>query len=449
MKYLLIACMAASAIRSTMGQCVNALDDLEALESNVPDYNVPREYTLCPRQIYRVGRLDISYNIGSSLGTHGIKLRPNVHIKCHENGSSEDNCVVKDGDIQIDASNLFGQLGPVTNVTLQGLTFIETSKYSLYGNKPGDITFLDCVFRQNQKAEAIILADYFKPEENNMLELNFIDCFFNDNRFYGKPAYPAIINANGAQNKIVVASSQFKDNDMVFNNTESATLSFLIETSGPLELYDNCFENNLVGFSNVVSWYKETPSTFDNFGDNSRGDSCSYLASYETDQQYKAGTPRCLLFETALCKAFSTDSPSLSPSSSPTASPSASPSDKPSNKPSASPTISMVPSASPTVSPAPSSSPSGKPSASPTAYPTKSPAPSEQPSVSPSANPTTTPYPTVSPTISAQPSSAPSSTPSSTNQSRDTPESGATTMFNVGKMVVLSVGLIVATMVGM
>jgi len=448
MKHLLIAFMAASAIRSTMGQCVNRLNDLEALESNVPDYNVPREYTLCPRQIYRVGKLDISYNIGSSLGTNGIKLRPNVHIKCHETGSSEDNCVIKDGDIQIDASNLFGALGPVTNVTLQGLTFIETTKYSLYGNKPGDITFLDCVFRKTQTAEAIILADYFKPQENNMLELNFIDCFFNGNRFYGKPAYPAIINANGAQNKIVVASSQFKDNDMVFNNTESATLSFLIETSGPLELYDNCFENNQVGFSNVVSWYKDTPTTFDNFGDNSMGGSCSYLASYETDQQYKARTPRCLLFDAARCKAFATDSPSSSPSSSPTTTPTASPSDAPSASPSAAPTISMAPSVSPSVSPAPSSSPSDKPSASPTASPTKSPAPSERPSDLPSANPTTTPYPTSSPTISAQPSSAPSSTPTESPTGAPTPESGAT-MLNVGKMVVLSVGLIVATMAGM
>lgn len=442
----MVAFMAALAMHSTAGQdCIKELSILEMLEEAAVDYNVPREYTLCEKTIYRVQRLDHSYNGKANTGYTGIKLRPNVHIKCGDDGSSDGRCNIRDGDVQVDASNLFGVNDDLRNVTVQGLTFSRSTRYSLYANKPGNITFIDCYFQDNTKAEAPILADYFIPNSNQMLELNFIDCFFEDNRFYGKPAYPAIINANGPQNKIVVASSQFKNNDMTYNNTDKDKLSFLIETSGPLELYENCFEDNLVGVANVASWYRESPSTFGNWGGNSNGPKCGYMASYETDTQYRLNTPRCFGFESNKCQAFGTDSPSLSPSAAPTSSPSESPSASPTLTGSMGPTVSSAPSMSPSVSGAPSSSPSDHPSSTPTESPTLSAAPSAAPSSSPSASPTTTPYPTVSPTVSAAPSASPSSAPSASPSAAPTEGSGATTsaMFNVG---ILSISLIVVTM---
>jgi hypothetical protein len=42
---------------------------------------------------------------------------------------------------------------------------------------------------------------------------------FQDNRYFGEPAYGALITGNGIQNRLVVQNSQFRGNDMVFNNT--------------------------------------------------------------------------------------------------------------------------------------------------------------------------------------------------------------------------------------
>jgi hypothetical protein len=43
--------------------------------------------------------------------------------------------------------------------------------------------------------------------------------FLQNNVYYGEPAYGALITGNGIQNRLVIQNSQFRDNDMVFNNT--------------------------------------------------------------------------------------------------------------------------------------------------------------------------------------------------------------------------------------
>jgi len=374
-----------------------------------------------------VASLDI--NMEPINGEAIIRVRPNVHIKCGDEGLSSGTCNVYGGDVQVDATDLMGETLPATNVTFEGVTFMQTKKYSIWGNKQGNITFIDCHFKGNREAEAPVLADYYKPsDENSMLEMTFIDCLFDNNRYFGKPAYPALITSNGIQNKIVVANSFFTNNDMIFNNTDADKISFLIESSGPLELYDNCFQDNKVGVANAASYSEDTPISVRNFGEGSSGGACNYLASFETDRQYELFQPRCLVFESNFCTALVTPSPSTTPSAAPTP------------VGSGSPTVSAAPSATPTISAMPSATPTAAPSASPSSRPSISPAPSASPTALPSGNPTITPVPTPSPSVSSKPSASP--TLPVTESPTIFPESEASGDNNSGSVSVKSVNAI-------
>lgn len=177
--YVLMAFMVASAIHSAVGQCIKDLKNLEMLEKSAPDYDVPREYTLCTNTVYRIGTLDINMEIKEDFLMPPIRVRPNVHIKCGDDGVSSGNCQVFGGSVQVDATDLMGETMAARNVTFEGLTFADTKKYSIWGTKEGNITFIDCAFKKNRFAEAPVLADYYKPEEqSSMLEMTFIDCIF-------------------------------------------------------------------------------------------------------------------------------------------------------------------------------------------------------------------------------------------------------------------------------
>lgn len=72
--------------------------------------------------------------------------------------------------------------------------------------------------------------------------------------------------------------------------------SFLIESSGPLTIYDNCFDDNKVGVSPIVS-YKSSHDGRRNAGTKSNGPKCQFLAAFQTERQYKYFSPECKNFE--------------------------------------------------------------------------------------------------------------------------------------------------------
>lgn len=138
--------------KSVQGQstCFSTIDALELQESAVglsdPDYLQPRSYVLCPDKVYAIGSMDTETNqiIG---GQQFIRVRPNLALKCGEDGKVTSNCIVIGGDVHIDGTNYFGnKVSSVTNITIEGLTFMSAEKYSVWVTKPGDITFVDCVF---------------------------------------------------------------------------------------------------------------------------------------------------------------------------------------------------------------------------------------------------------------------------------------------------------------
>ena len=67
----------------------------------------------------------------------------------------------------------------VENVKIEGFVFLGAREHSLLANKPGDITFVDCEFREFTTSTVPIMLDYydsFNPSKE--LVVSFDECDF-------------------------------------------------------------------------------------------------------------------------------------------------------------------------------------------------------------------------------------------------------------------------------
>jgi len=346
---------------STLGQsCIDDIEDIYKKEALVTDTSIPRLYIVCPRSIYEIGNLDFDGNliqpkVGSVMPP--LPLRPNLTIRCGDNGSRDNTCWLRGGDLQMDGTKVRGiQDDTVENVKIEGFVFLGAREHSLLANKPGDITFRDCEFREFTTSTVPIMLDYydsFNPSKE--LLVSFDECDFRDNRYFGMGSQSALIYGNNAQNRIKIEFSSFENNDMVWNNTRPDTHSYIVESLGPVELLKSCFKDNLVGSSDVAVFGSTLENEL-NFVSNSSGVLCPFASVFETMDQFASFKPTCMEATSRGCARYPTESPTTSPTSSPTISP------KPSPAPTENPTISSRP----TVSKMPSGQPSEAPSMNPT-----------------------------------------------------------------------------------
>mmetsp|Transcript_1923 Transcript_1923/g.3447 ORF Transcript_1923/g.3447 Transcript_1923/m.3447 type:complete len:394 (-) Transcript_1923:196-1377(-) len=361
----------AAFITEVAAQCDVNLNTIQLKEVNA-DIAQQRTYTICPGTQLNIGTLDPNDN-NSLTGGFFFQARPNLHIQCGPDGLSANNCTVVGGTLQVDGTDWLGNTDPPFNFKLSGFTFREVERYNFWGNMPGSITFYDCIFRDNTKAIAPVLLDYSDSNSLQELAVAFIKCQFVFNVHFGEPANGALIVGNGIQNRLTLQNSIFADNDMLFNNTQPLRTSFLVETSGPIAAHNNCFQRNAVGVAPIASYVSDVVVS-KNFGDNSTGFVCPFLAAFENSQQFEFYSPTCYSYdETNMCRADETRSPTISPT------------DHPSESPSASPTTagpSMFPSEFPSLNPTITPRPTG--TQPPTDYPSE--APSTSPSLPPSSS---------------------------------------------------------------
>jgi hypothetical protein len=141
---------------------------------------------------------------------------------------------------------------------------------------------------------APIMLDYFDAlAPTKELVVTFQNCVFQNNRYFGREAYAALIFANSNQNRLIVERSTFQNNDMVYNNTMNGTDSFLIESLGPTCIDRTCFINNLVGASDVTI-FGDILFTSQVHISNSTGALCDFASSFQSLQQYYDMTPLCI-----------------------------------------------------------------------------------------------------------------------------------------------------------
>jgi len=360
--------IAALLLPTVVGQCDVSLNTIRLREINA-DTTQQRTYTVCPGTEFNVGTLDPNNNNELDGGLF-FQAKPNLRIQCGPDGSSANNCTVVGGTLQVDATDWLGNTEAPYNFALVGFTFMDTDRYNFWGTMPGSITFFDCIFRDNTKAIAPVLLDYTNNDASDELAVSFVKCQFLNNIHFGEPANGALIVGNGIQNRLSIQNTIFADNDMLFNNTQPLRTSFLVETSGPIAAHNNCFRNNAVGVAPIASYVSDV-TVSKNYGENTTGFVCPFLASFENSQQFEFYRPTCYLYGSDACLVDETRSPTTAPTDAPSESPSASPSTQaptmsPSDFPSMSPTVTPMPTVPDPPTESPSEAPSDVPSMSPT-----------------------------------------------------------------------------------
>jgi hypothetical protein len=80
-------------------------------------------------------------------GSLPILTRSNSIYQCGEDGKSSNNCIITGGEYHVFHEYVsYGKENKV-NVVMKGLTFEDANGGGLIIAAPGDITFIDCVFR--------------------------------------------------------------------------------------------------------------------------------------------------------------------------------------------------------------------------------------------------------------------------------------------------------------
>ena len=169
---------------TTNGQsCIDDFQDIYTRESFVTDTSIPRLYIVCPRHIYDIGNIDFDGNIiQPAVGRVAppLPLRPNMTIRCGDQGTRDNLCWLRAGDLHIDGTKVLGIADEtVENVQIEGFVFIGAREHALLANKPGSITFRDCEFREFKNSSVPIMLDYYdasNPSEE--LVTTFVDCDF-------------------------------------------------------------------------------------------------------------------------------------------------------------------------------------------------------------------------------------------------------------------------------
>jgi hypothetical protein len=130
----------------TPPDCYTDLNNLLQRESSLTQQEIliGRTYVLCPDTVYFMGRFNPNGSGEFLDGFDAITPRPNVHYKCGDNGSSSNNCRLLDGSYPIIS---VGGDPEHTNVTFQGLTIESSANAGVVAARPGDLNFVDCIFK--------------------------------------------------------------------------------------------------------------------------------------------------------------------------------------------------------------------------------------------------------------------------------------------------------------
>ncbi len=122
--------------------------DLQEIQDKVSlkDPFIVETYILCPNAVYTIGTFDGAANTITG-GSKAISTRANSIFQCGTDGISSNNCIVTGGTIQVLHDSAFFRNEDKSNVVIKGITFEDASHSAAVLAAPGDITFIDCIFR--------------------------------------------------------------------------------------------------------------------------------------------------------------------------------------------------------------------------------------------------------------------------------------------------------------
>ena len=204
--------------RSVEG-CLATLNELSQTEAEVTDWSVLRTYILCPNTRFGVGRYDYSNHLVD--GQDPLIVRPNLHVKCGDDGSRSNQCFLVTGDILVTDSPMTGSLTVTAPIVLEGMTLVDPGRHFVKFTQPYDVRFVDCEFREATRAKVPLLLDFYNPLSitQEYLSVYWHRCSFVDNVYRGTTAQPSLIVATNHQVTLSLQGCHFTNNDVVTDNT--------------------------------------------------------------------------------------------------------------------------------------------------------------------------------------------------------------------------------------
>lgn len=140
---LLLAAAAATGSVQAQSECFTNLTMINLAESILTSTDERREYQLCPDTTFVTGTIEGTTLVG---GQTPLNLRPNVSIRCGEDGSRSNNCVITGGIGLLGTPGNFGDQS-LEGVEIQGITFRNLTSVTFFiGPINGAITVTDCAF---------------------------------------------------------------------------------------------------------------------------------------------------------------------------------------------------------------------------------------------------------------------------------------------------------------
>ena len=398
------------ATSSPPGGCYTDLDAIALREETLTAVDVfssIRTYVLCPNTIYVMGSQTSEGGFGP------IRPRSNSYYKCGQDGSSTNSCILQGGDFPIlsTMSSFDSNDYEVTNVIFQGLTIQNSQRSAGVFDKPGDITFIDCIFRVSP----------FLVRRS---------CF-SDERVFLSPFEPHILTSGVSLTRHWICFQNQQNLGtilVIFGNERNSSLRRL--TSMTHQHRDEKDQEQEEGYNYTTdSVSSQASSSLKRIGTKVKGESSSIqFVDQSKSRPTRSNRRRIKSDKTDKSKSKKDDEssqPSQQPSNKPSLSPSLLPSSSPSSNPTQDPT--QIPSS------VPSTNPSVAPSSLPTNLRSNAPTKSILPTISPSDPPSTTTapshLPTFSPTSSLVPTVSPSTSPTiSSNEPTNSPSSRTPTV---------------------
>lgn len=153
--FLLLASIAIQAGAS----CFDSLNPIHAAEEALEDDSELRTYVLCPDTVFPIAK---AFNQDGSPknGQHPLVLgRSNIHVICGADGKSENSCVLEGGLLHVKFYDLWETGKAATNTLVQGVTFLDAKNINVLAENSGDISLLDCIFKDNHNVSPIYASD--------------------------------------------------------------------------------------------------------------------------------------------------------------------------------------------------------------------------------------------------------------------------------------------------
>jgi len=133
-----------SVVTTTPEGCYTSLDDIFEVISDDDKLFQKKRFVICPGTVMDVGFL--VPGVGIEKGQSPLIPRSNTEFLCGEDGSSENNCVIRGGDFGVIVVPVFFRQDlSVNNVLIKGFTFVGQVQYAAFLASQGDITFEDCI----------------------------------------------------------------------------------------------------------------------------------------------------------------------------------------------------------------------------------------------------------------------------------------------------------------